>query len=614
VKKRTVTLNITLLTPTAIYQSADFRLTNPSDGSLIRDESAKTVVLRYTFWSGFVTYTGLGSWEGENLSDLVAGWLTGIHGATMADVAAIVEREGTRLIREPRRRNGTLFPHTFVLAGFEGQAARAFVISNFEDSFGRTRLATDDHLTSTSRELRAGRTAVAIVTGRPKAISTADKRILCRLALKNPLDGGLIRRKMQKLNASASTAVASGGAVSRDCAVISFRFDGYGKLQMSETPGAEPKKIPVIFEGVDTNKFAAEALANIGLDMSNAQLGATTYVSTYSPGPSGSLQSSCTFPIRDNSASGRYEIREISAKDFDTTFADDINYAGHAVGDGREKLKGATTKQIPWVMRDGVVRALNYEGSAWAINRDGLIAAMVQGGSGYQAAIYVNDSLRVFPLDGADVAAVGATLSTANQINDAGTIAGSVCTQTGHNIRAAAFRDSHPPVVLTDVVSQYGVHTVGINDHGQVLVHDNVGPSDVRSIVWNINDNSWAYVGNSAANVSPIAITNDGLVLGVSADGTSLAMICEPQSEWRALGTSEGWSPRGINDSGDVIGNVTSDGLIQPWVRLAATGQVFVLPSVIGHDTDARAINNAGVIAGSAHADHGGHAVIWCRR
>lgn len=136
-----MTLNITLLTPTAIYQSADFRLTDPSDGSPIRDESAKTVVLRYMSWSGFVTYTRLGSWEDENLSHLAADWLTGTYGATMTNVAAILERDGTRLLREVRLRNGTLFPHTFVLAGFEDHAARAFVISNFKDSFGRTRLA-----------------------------------------------------------------------------------------------------------------------------------------------------------------------------------------------------------------------------------------------------------------------------------------------------------------------------------------------------------------------------------------------------------------------------------------------------------------------------------------
>lgn len=84
--------------------------------------------------------------------------------------------------------------------------------------------------------------------------------------------------------------------------------------------------------------------------------------------------------------------------------------------------------------------------------------------------------------------------------------------------------------------------------------------------------------------------------------------------DWRALGRVRGGRRRGINDSGDVIGNVTGDGLIQPWVRLAATGEVFVLPSVIGHDTDTRAINNAGVIVGSARADHCGHAVILCRR
>ena len=104
-----MTLNITLLTPIAIYQSADFRLTDPSDASFIRDESAKTVVLRYMSWSGFVTYTGIGSWNGVSLSEMVVDWLTGIHAPSMADVVAIIEREGTGLIKELERRNPAYF-------------------------------------------------------------------------------------------------------------------------------------------------------------------------------------------------------------------------------------------------------------------------------------------------------------------------------------------------------------------------------------------------------------------------------------------------------------------------------------------------------------------------
>jgi hypothetical protein len=34
----------------------------------------------------------------------------------------------------------------------------------------------------------------------------------------------------------------------------------------------------------------------------------------------------------------------------------------------------------------------------------------------------------------------------------------------------------------------------------------------------------------------------------------------------------------------------------------------------MGHNTDPKAINNAGVIVGTAQADHGGHAVMWRRR
>jgi hypothetical protein len=60
---------------------------------------------------------------------------------------------------------------------------------------------------------------------------------------------------------------------------------------------------------------------------------------------------------------------------------------------------------------------------------------------------------------------------------------------------------------------------------------------------------------------------------------------------------------------GDVVGFLAQGTLLQPWVRLA-TGEQFLLPSVIGHTTDPKAINDDGVILGTAQADHGGHAVV----
>jgi hypothetical protein len=309
-----VTLNITLLTPVTIYQSADFRLTDPSDASFIRDESAKTVVLHYMTWAGFVTYTGIGSWNGENLSEIVADWLTDIHTPSMADLAAIIERKGTRLIKELERRNHIRFQHTFTLAGFEDGLARALVISNFEDCLGRTRL-TDNHLTTTVRELGAGSKATVIVTGRPRTVPNTEKRILRKLAVQSPLDGGLIRTRMQELNAQASTSPESENWVSQDCAVISFRFDGFGILQPSQAPDIGPKHIPIISNGINQHKSIADAMAKIGLDMSNAQMGNVTFVSTHEPGPPGSLQSTCKFPVKGTESSGGYEIVEITGSD-----------------------------------------------------------------------------------------------------------------------------------------------------------------------------------------------------------------------------------------------------------------------------------------------------------
>src|SRR5271168_902477 len=109
-----MTLNITLLTPAAIYQSADHRLRDLSDGSFITDDSAKTVVLQYPTWSGFVTYTGLGLWQDRNVSEFIADWLDDGINRSMWEVAALLQSEGASLLDDARQ-GGTTFRHTFTL-------------------------------------------------------------------------------------------------------------------------------------------------------------------------------------------------------------------------------------------------------------------------------------------------------------------------------------------------------------------------------------------------------------------------------------------------------------------------------------------------------------------
>ena len=55
-----MTLNITILAPSVIYQSADYRLFNTHTRRPELEPSTKAIVLRNSEWTGFVTYTGVG--------------------------------------------------------------------------------------------------------------------------------------------------------------------------------------------------------------------------------------------------------------------------------------------------------------------------------------------------------------------------------------------------------------------------------------------------------------------------------------------------------------------------------------------------------------------------
>jgi hypothetical protein len=81
-----MTLNITLLTERAIYQSADFKLTDADTGEPITEASTKLVTLQYFEWDGFVTYTGVGRWRGRDIAAWLVKWLTGLESASPQDV------------------------------------------------------------------------------------------------------------------------------------------------------------------------------------------------------------------------------------------------------------------------------------------------------------------------------------------------------------------------------------------------------------------------------------------------------------------------------------------------------------------------------------------------
>ena len=576
-----MTLNVTILTPATIYQSADFRLTDPDTGKPITDRSAKSVVLTYSTWTGFVTYTGLGSWPNSDkaLSDWVAGWLADGKQRSMAEVAERLADEGTKLLAIVQRQTRRQYRLTFTLAGFEAGLVHAFIISNFEDCFGTVREPPDVQLTVTTRKLGTGRKATVIVTGYKPAVSTDDRHKLRELASRHPMDGGRIRHRMEALNAKAAIPSVSKGRISQACVVLSFRSDGSGALQLNNEADEVPPQFPHIINGTNVAQAMNNALRSLGVDPTQIRLVQGAFASSNSSGPVLTSTVPCPFAVAVADPTSGYGIHEITSPGLDLITPNDINDSGQMVGTGQEQSR--TQPNIPWIMQNCQLTRLNYTGFAVSINNHDQVAGTLQSEQGERATVYEGGLLTTFPL---------------------------------YRGEPGVFRPGQPPTVLMELKVEFGSNAVDINARGQVLVLASPAIFGARSILWTPQAGSWFYVGNQTANVYPIALTDEGLVLGKARDNRAKTsvVICQPGGDWERLGIDDGWEALDINNQGDVIGWAWVDRIQRPWLRLAS-GQIIWLPYVIEHHTIPKAINNYGQIIGSAVADHGQHAVIWQR-
>ena len=613
-----MTLNITVLTQAVIYQSADFRLTDIVTGKPFPDPSPKTVTLTYSSWNGFITYTGLGNWRKRDVSDYLVEWLTGAVDPSIAEVASLVADKGTELLRDvelfhPRRK------HTFTLVGFTDEGPRVYVISNFEDCFGAAREGIDDHLTVTTRLLGRSKKAIVIVTGYKSAVTTNERRELGSVAGNYPGDGLRIRRRMARINADA--APRSHNRVSVECVVLSFRADGTGVMMLDRDAMEAPGQFPHIMNGVNINKAIAEALKSRGIDFSKGRIVQAASAS-FRPGQKvdTSPKAECNYAVVNPESSSGYRLTEIDHEEFKLVAPKDVNERGQIVGTGREGLRSDQPQNIPWSYFDGKVTRLGYTGLAAAVNDKGAVVAVLQGPSApppswQRAALYDANNLVELPLydSGHDSQRSD---SEARAINNSSLMVGSVAVQDGKadtlEVFAAAFRVGEPVSVFRGLRPEYGCRAISVTEAGHVLLMAGMGPSDVRSVLWNPVDDVWSFVGDDSTNVYPIAITDDDVVLGQARNShhQPVAVVCRSGGSWQRLGTPDGWIPIDVNNKGEVLGRVMTDLLERPWLQ-RADGRIVLLPYVTDHHTTPSKINNLGIIVGGASADNDVHALMW---
>ena len=201
---------------------------------------------------------------------------------------------------------------------------------------------------------------------------------------------------MQAINAEAAASSASHGLVSDECIVLSFRSDGSGVLHLSNQAVATPWQFPHITYGMNQAKMLEDVFKNLGVDPANVRLVQGASASTQAPGPRPRPVRPCSLAVQIADPSAGYDLRELTAPDFELMSARDISDSGHVVGTGRFVNGGP--QNLPWMLYSGQIVRLNYDGAAQAVNSHAQVAGVTQGNNGEQAIFYHADTLVPLPL------------------------------------------------------------------------------------------------------------------------------------------------------------------------------------------------------------------------
>jgi hypothetical protein len=120
-----VTLNITILTETRIFQSSDFRLSSP-DGPLDLP-AMKLITLQYPGFNGLLSYTGIAKEhvsDPKDTADHLMLWLQKTEGMPLFQVVEHLRTSASTYIADIERRTRDRQRLTLIAAAFVGNNAR----------------------------------------------------------------------------------------------------------------------------------------------------------------------------------------------------------------------------------------------------------------------------------------------------------------------------------------------------------------------------------------------------------------------------------------------------------------------------------------------------------
>jgi probable HAF family extracellular repeat protein len=579
----------------------------------ISNHSAKIVTLQYREWGAFVSYCGVGDWNGKPTYEYLADWLTHTPGEerSFEDVLKVIQANGSKWLDEIALCKGKWFRHTFIVAGFQkfqSDLARAALVSNYETLNGFL------PATASSLEISAitARHRQLLINGIPNAVSKRDREFLKNL-MRRPIEPQIVRHNLARVNAAAADSKMSDNGISPACLAFSYLPDGSGYGECHG--GVDGPLLPVmILHGANLH-----ALINL-----NPQPGRKVRFVQFVTANTQSHQAIVAeridcIPEVCKPETGHPRINDLFLKDLGSIneyccTLKAITDSGFFVGDIHKPVSAP-----PHAFRadEQSGQDLGTFGGpvsyGFGINKRGTVVGSAQTGTNASHAFLWTAEKGMV-----DLGTLGGRDSVARAINNLDWVVGNSFTKPGEpcqdDERAFLWTQKTGMTNLTASSGSWS-RAVDINDHGQVIGVYGIG-GFMRSYIWTkeAGVQDLGTLGGSFA--AAVAINNDGVVVGESeiAPEQRRVFVWTREQGMRDLGLDVGYVAADINNSGEIVGWFQNAHRQRPFLWSKPTGLLF-LPWFRDHNTAAVAISNKGDIVGNSSRDNWKHShpVLWTR-
>jgi probable HAF family extracellular repeat protein len=602
-----MTLNITVVNPDGIHQSADFRISRTekdANGNWIelQPNSTKIVPLTYQKWSGFITYCGIGLWSGRRTDQYVSEWLADFAPSpSFHDVVESIRVRGSVWIAGINRASREPFAHSFILAGFENGVPIYAIVSNTQSLTERFPSIAQELLS----DVRSTKDLHLLFTGISAAVSESARSKL-KAVVRSQAAANVIRHEMAEINRIASESIEARNGISPAC--IAYSIDKYGAGN-GEVHGHVPGPVVprTLLGGTDMSTLMAEVLKKLP--------GATLVQSAYATAQSNQADREerieCKLEFKET---GACVVEEIGSMNEYWLSLQDINESGWIVGHGFFPFG---TPFHAFVMTpDRKIQRLGTFGGptshAFSINRNNQVVGSAQIDHQVTHAFLWDQfgGLR-------DLGTLGGIRSVARAINGAGQIVGESFINAGEVSQESerAFLWSIDGGMINIGLSfESWSRAVAINDHGVVLGWRQRG-NGVCGFIWSKERGTHDIIGPNGRSFYPCAINDNGIVVGEgnASDGKRRAFTWTLDKGLNQLAVPDEFHPSDIDAYGNVLGNIYSRPWQQPGIFDVATERYCELPPAYNHQTSVNAINAEGTVIGQAQRDSTKHQhpLLW---